>query len=166
MQEFTVLNDVLPEPELRQMQHTMITSSAFPWYYNANINFDDDPEGYFQFTHVFYQNFAPSSEFYPVITKLISILNLRSLIRIKANLLTSTPAIVEHRFHRDFPERNSGTKSAIFYLNTNDGYTKFEDGQKIESVENRLVIFDGDLLHTGSTCTDQNVRVVINFIYF
>lgn len=166
MQEFTVLNDVLPEEELRQMQHTMITGSMFPWYYNANVNYDDDPKEYFQFTHNFYANFSPSSDFFPAITKLISILEPRSLLRIKANLLTITPTIVEHGFHYDNPERNTGMKIAIFYLNTNNGYTKFEDGRKVESVENRLVIFDGDLLHSGSTCTDQNTRVVINFNYF
>ena len=31
---------------------------------------------------------------------------------------------------------------AIFSLNTCDGYTKFKDGTKVESVANRIVIFD------------------------
>lgn len=166
MQEFIVLDNVLSEEELHQLQHTMITGGMFPWYYNHNINFDDDPKEHFQFTHTFYRNFVPCSDFFPKIVKLVSILNPESLSRIKANLLTITPTVIEHRFHYDNLKRNTGIKAAIFYLNTNNGYTKFEDGRKVESVENRLVIFDGELLHTGSTCTDQNVRVVINFNYF
>jgi len=37
---------------------------------------------------------------------------------------------------------------------------------KVESVANRLVEFDSNLEHTGSSCTDENIRVVINLNYF
>ena len=54
---------------------------------------------------------------------------------------------------------------AIIYLNSNDGYTFFEDGAKIESVENRCIIFPGNLKHAGTSCTDSNLRVVLNINY-
>jgi hypothetical protein len=38
-----------------------------------------------------------------------------------------------------------------------------ETGDKIESIENRLILFPNDLLHTGITQTDTKVRVLINF---
>ena len=47
----------------------------------------------------------------------------------------------------------------------NDGYTYFEDGKKIKSVENRLTKFDNITYHSGTTCTDNNKRVVININY-
>lgn len=166
MQPITVLDDVLPQDEFRQMQNVMTKNSAFPWFYNPTVNFDDDPKGCFQFIHMFYLNFAPSSEFFPMLNGLMSIVKPRTLHRIKANLITVTPTIIEHGFHYDNLERNSGMKVAIFYVNTNNGYTKFDDGRKVESVENRLAIFDGELFHTGSSCTDENTRVVINFNYF
>ena len=56
--------------------------------------------------------------------------------------------------------------TAIFYLNSNNGYTEFEDGTKVESVANRFVSFPSTLKHRGTSCTDENVRVVINFNYF
>ena len=37
--------------------------------------------------------------------------------------------------------------TSILYINTNDGYTKFEDGTIVESVENRLVTFDSRMKH-------------------
>ena len=57
-------------------------------------------------------------------------------------------------------------KTAIFYLNTNNGYTLFEDGTKIESVANRLLTFDANLPHTGTSCTDKQFRCVLNINYF
>ena len=56
-------------------------------------------------------------------------------------------------------------KSAIYYVNSNNGYTKFKNGKKILSKQNKLIIFDNDQPHTGSTCTDERIRVVINFNY-
>ena len=44
-----------------------------------------------------------------------------------------------------------------FYTNVN--------GKKILSKQNKLIIFDNDQPHTGSTCTDERIRVVINFNY-
>ena len=56
--------------------------------------------------------------------------------------------------------------TSIFYMNTNNGYTKFEDGTKIESVANRLVSFPSNMKHKGTSCTDEKTRVVINFNHF
>ena len=53
--------------------------------------------------------------------------------------------------------------TCIYYLNTNNGYTLFEDGSKIESVANRLVLFDANIKHAGTSCTDALYRAVINF---
>ena len=37
--------------------------------------------------------------------------------------------------------------------------------QKVESKENRAVIFSGELLHAGTSCTDTDLRVVLNIDY-
>ena len=50
-------------------------------------------------------------------------------------------------------------------MNTNDGYTLFEDGTKVESVMNRLVTFPYTMKHAGTTCTNSPFRMVINFNY-
>ena len=54
-------------------------------------------------------------------------------------------------------------KTAIFYCNTNDGYSLFKDGTKVKSIKNRIVIFNNDIYHTGTTCTNEKIRSVINF---
>ena len=50
-------------------------------------------------------------------------------------------------------------------MNTNNGWTEFENGDRVDSVENRLVIFDSQMKHAGNTSTDQKIRVLINFNY-
>ena len=47
-------------------------------------------------------------------------------------------------------------------MNTNDGYTFFKNGKKIESVANRLIVFNNDMWHGGTSCTDAHERIVIN----
>ena len=90
--------------------------------------------------------------------------------RIKANLLVKTPNIIVHEFHVDLndlsEEKSKQVTTSIFYVNTNNGYTEFEDGAKVESVANRLVTFSSNMKHRGTSCTDEKTRIVINFNYF
>ena len=50
----------------------------------------------------------------------------------------------------------------LYSVNNNNGYTLFEDGTKVKSVENQMVIFDGSRKHCSVAQTDTNVRVNIN----
>ena len=93
-------------------------------------------------------------------------LGIKTIKRIKANLNLQTPEIITHGFHVDDPTLKNPAHNAIYYVNSNDGYTLFEDGTKIESVENRLVIFNSLLKHTGTSCTDEKLRCVVNFLYY
>jgi hypothetical protein len=58
-----------------------------------------------------------------------------------------------------------GHKTAVFYVNTNNGGTIFLNGKKTNSVANRLVEFDSHQKHAAVDCTDEKVRVVVNFNY-
>jgi hypothetical protein len=143
-------------------------SPFFPWYYNDYVNGIEDPMDYYQFVHIFYNEGVVNSDFVKIINPILNKLesNLFMLLRIKANLLLKTNEHIEHGFHTDY-DKNKNVKitTGIFYINTNNGYTLFENGKKIESVENRYVEFDYQKLHSGSTCTDKKTRLVINFNY-
>ena len=68
---------------------------------------------------------------------------------------------------KDFtPEQAKHWTTSILYINSNNGYTKFETGASFESIGNRLVTFPANLKHTGSSCSDEKVKIVINFNYF
>ena len=116
---------------------------------------------------MFYQNSTPQEKI-SVVSGILERINPLAILRIKANLSTRTPHIVENKFHTDIggidSQLNQWTTS-VFYVNTNDGYTEFENGTRVESVANRLVSFPADMEHRGTSCTNENIRVVINFNY-
>ena len=53
--------------------------------------------------------------------------------------------------------------TAIFYLNTNNGFTEFKDGDIINSVRNRLIMFPANTSHRAVGQSDVNQRIVLNF---
>lgn len=130
----------------------------FPWFL-AKVNGPQDT--CFQFVHTFFHDKKINSAFFKNLFLILERLKPKSLIRIKANLLTKSSKIIEHGYHTDY--KNCTT--AILYINSNNGHTKFKNGPLIKSKENTLIKFNSNLKHAGSTCTDQNVRIVINFNY-
>ena len=134
---------------------------TLPWYYNNEVVNEGDE--FFQFTYVFVVNGKENCkpEMMEVIRPILEKLKFNKMERIKANLLTKTENIIEHGFHTDIENMTTG----IFYLNDCNGYTKFSGGKKIKSEKNKYITFDSNTMHTGSTCTDQKRRVVINFNY-
>ncbi len=159
-----VIDNFLDKDNFKILQDNLL-SYNFPWYLTDGVNVVGDE--FFQFNHHFYKEFKIMSHLYDLVEPLIKKIDPISLIRIKANLLTKTEKIIEHGMHIDQSGKSiPKSKTAIFYCNSNNGYTKFENGKKIESIENRLVIFNNNLYHSGSTCTDKKVRIVININYF
>ena len=165
-----VYDDFLDSEQFEFVQEHML-GPQFPWHYgnvlsedpNVDYNCSCDPLYNTQMCHWFYiEPFEPSVPEFDIVKPLISKLNIDSLIRIKSNLNMKTDTIIKHGFHRD---GDGSFIVAIYYVNTNDGYTEFEDGTQVESIENRLLVFDSSLKHTGTTCTNAKVRCVINFNY-
>ena len=155
-------------PEQFQYIQNIMFGPNFTWNYSDGIVGPDDPPGTFQFNHTFYcaHGVIPCPEkviqspwlsiLDPVVKKLGD-----KIWRIKANMGPRTSEIRRNKFHIDFPN----ITTAVYYINTNNGWTEFENGDKVKSVENRIVIFDSQNIHTGTTCTDEKVRVLINFNY-
>ena len=143
-----------------------------PWYYSPTSVMAGD--GCPQFSHACYIDAEPISDVYSIIKPVFSALNPFALHRIKFNATPKTKDIEEKPLHVDIsgPQDDKGKFTdipnyhiCVLYFNDNNGYTYFEDGQKIESKENRAVIFEGDLLHAGTSCTDTDLRVVLNIDY-
>lgn len=168
----TVIDNFL-EIEIFEKLQEIVFSNAFPWYWSKilrDYDFEssalcDNVDYNYQFFHILYANHKICSDFYEDFIPILESLKVRSLLRLKMNLNPMTNTIIKHGFHRDYPFDDS--KTAILYLNTNNGYTEFEDSNEIvESIENRIVIFDAKMRHTGTTCTDTSRRIILNINYF
>ena len=160
-------DNYLDQEKFDELQ-TIIMGKRIDWHYNDGIDYKEKDK--FQFTHLFYHVPGPRSILFEKLEIILEIINPILLWRIKANLLTKTSNIIENTFHVDMmevsEEKIKQLTTSIFYVNTNNGYTTFEDGTKVESVANRLVSFPSNMKHKGTSCTDEKIRVVINFNYF
>ena len=161
-----VIDNFLPFLQFKQLQ-SVILSRKFSWNFHDGIVGPND--GQCQFTHVFFDISYGGilSNYYSLFDIVQQKLRVSRLDRIKSNL---NPKTVFHRkggYHTDNNPSDpyQHTKTAVLYLNTNNGWTEFKKGGKVKSVANRVVIFDSNLEHTGVTCTDEQRRVVVNFNY-
>ena len=123
----------------------------------------------------------------PLLYQIMDIAKCDFVLRARADMVTWSKDEFIHPPHADFPFPNT---ASIFYVNETDGDTiiykeqapivKLGDmiGQKrteeefvpeiLERVSpkaNRLVLFDGSLLHTGSSPTKHKNRILINSNY-
>ena len=172
--DIKVVNNLL-EDELFDDLFYRMTNKEFPWFYCPHIDYEGENLGVtnFQFEHWFYFSsfYQGTSDQIAILHPIIERIDPVAFWRIKANLLTNTPKVQENNYHIDIGNlRNNDEKleqwtTSIYYLNSNNGYTEFEDGTIIESEANRLVTFPANLIHRGTTCSDAKIRVVINFDY-
>ena len=162
-----IIDNILPQSVADKIANDFLVDFRFPWFYNDNVlstSLENNLNDY-QFTHTIYENFVVCSSSLSTIGPLLEYLDPECLLRIKANLNPRTSVRHIFDYHVDFPSKAGDRKTAIYYVNSNDGVTILEDGTEIESIANRLVIFDQKTRHTGTTCTDQKVRCLINFNY-
>ena len=135
-----------------------------PYFIQDHVNFPND--GHFQMTHTIYTDWQPRSDLYNYFVPFFQKLDMFTLIRCKINLLPRTDKVIEHGLHIDIENSLNCCKTSVMYLNTNNGYTLFEDGTKVDSVANRLVTFNNSTKHSGSTNTcDEPYRLVLNVDY-
>lgn len=158
-----IKNNVLNKNTFKPLQK-LLMGNRFPWFY-ANNQVKNSGDSSFM-SHTFFENHFVNSNYFETIFPLINYLKPIALINIRANLLLNRKN-VNSEYHRDnIPAKTLKHKTAIFYINTNNGYTQFYDGEKIESIENRMIIFPSKLPHRAVAQTDTDQRIVINFNYF
>ena len=162
--EYEVIDNFLEPENFKKLTDNILRFplGVIPWYVTQDVagtnNFDQ-----WGLTHGFYHKHQICSSSFKHLSDVIDKLQIKSLIRIKGNLYPKTDKLIEHDFHIDYEYPH---KSGLYSLNTNNGFTIMEDGERIESVANRMLIFDASKPHKGTTCTDENFRANINFNYF
>ena len=124
----------------------------FPWFWNSSF-----------FSHSIYAEDTPQSEVFDSIKPLLDSLDIISLIEVKAYSYIKTPEIIRYPFNDGNFYKE--TKTSIFYMNKNDGYTILESGRELESRCNRLITFPS-MKYANTSCTNENSRVMININYF
>ena len=139
-----------------------ISSDDFPWFYlNGIANKEDRSD--LGFYHILYHNHRPNSSFADhIMAPIVDAVKPKAIIRCRISSYLRGEKIIHHAWHKDYGYPNN---AFMLYLNTNDGYTSFKDGTKIDCVANRAVFFSPQVLHCSSNCTDQERRLVFTMNY-
>jgi hypothetical protein len=162
---YQVIDNFLDEENYNTISKLLL-SENFPYYYQKSITFlaDEDPKYYFN--HSLYYNGAIESWFYKFIMyPFLNLIKPKELIRGKVNCNLREETNYVHEFHNDRQEYH---KVALWYANTTNGKTILKINDEsiiINSVANRMVIFDGNILHALVSQTDTKIRVAININY-
>ena len=161
-----IMDNFLKDIHLTQLDK-LIDNPAFAWYLQKEqVKGADDG---CWLSHIIYDHDAPTSHLYDPVSEMFrGYLKYVSLCRIRANLLLRQENPSISVFHTDFQDDinildETKITTAIFYLNTNNGATGFKDGDRIDSVRNRLIMFPTNTLHRVIGQTDVSYRIVFNF---
>jgi hypothetical protein len=142
-----------------------ILEPHFSWNLSPVVsNLEDDLSmtSSYYFTHEFWCGFYHEPEV-QIFSPILNEIECRSIIRIKGNLYPSTEKVLHHNDHIDYDFSHRG---AIFYLNTNNGLTILNNEVEVNSIENRLLLFDPSKIHRSTTCSDDKCRINVNFNFF
>ena len=161
-----IIDDFLSQSDFKTVQKFFL-SPDLPWFWSNGISAKEQGNDYYQLVHKFFDTKNPfqnclSVKYSNFLLPILNKLSPEYLLRIKANLRPHTSSHIISEWHTDM---KLNQKTAIFYVNTNDGYTLFKDDMRVYSLENRLCVFDGHTEHAGSSCTNQRRRIVLNINY-
>ena len=175
MKDIRVIDDFLSEENYRPIYKYFMCNGSFsygmPWYYSNGIVKEGDG---IQFISPIYSDYKiDNDDAWEVIKPIIHKINSIAFYRIKANLTISgnIQSIDDKEIlhiDNDYCKHRPGVMTTgIYYVNSNNGYTLFEDGTKVESLANRFVVFPCHIKHGGMPFTDDSKRrIVINFNWF
>ena len=181
MSDYLELKNYLDEKDFKNIQENMM-SQSFPWFYSEKQTdkcaendplikgsekeeYTDDKESFF--AHPIYMYGIPQTSCFELIQPLIKKINPISVVSIKANLNINKGRVCKSGWHTDYHGNSYlNHKTAIFYINNNNGYTELKNNVIIKSEQNKLVVFKANTLHRACSQTDVDTRIVININYF
>tara|TARA_B100000902_G_scaffold395324_1_gene453656 strand:+ start:1126 stop:1626 length:501 start_codon:yes stop_codon:yes gene_type:complete len=163
--DYEVIDNFLPEEDFEHIRK-VIMGKQFPWHFLEDVaekGVVQNEVPHFYLYHMLFEFWRPGSNFFSLMEPILLKLKPRALVRIKLNLYQCTTKRLVHGQHRDFDWEHKG---GLFSLNTCDGATILEDGTEIESIANRMLVFNPNKLHSSTTTTNKPARFNININYF
>lgn len=162
----TEIQNFLPSNIANEIENTLLRSGYFPWYYTEYVAYSteiekDDIENYY-FLHQFFRDGEINSNYFDIIVPILEKLDIKKIIRAKANLYTNINKFKKFGWHQDTIQN---CKTVIYYVNDNNGYTGFLNNINIKSQKNKILLMDNNEYHYATNCTNKKARCVININY-
>jgi len=187
LSDVIIIDNFLSESYFKILQD-MVTSEFFPWSFTreiTNTNIDSRLGSYgFQFLLGDYDNFRRCSETDLTMGCLKTIgdyLNAKRVFKARYDMTLYNSEKFLHKPHID-GDHIPNYFSTILYMNNSDGDTVIynEKCYKIEEMdydmqytikktvtpkENRLVLFEGNVVHTGYSPSNNKNRILLNAVF-
>jgi hypothetical protein len=171
---FKIIENFLDYAVLQNMYNFM-TSGDMPYYFCKKFTTQaiQHSKSFFFIHHLYKKETKEKSFVFDNYTKELFLkLDPNEIIRAQVNNFIIQDTNIVSDAHVDEPdiiEKNlEPYKTALFYLNTCNGGTILHTDEgdiKINSKENRLLIFDGNISHRAVTQTDTTLRLNINVVF-
>lgn len=171
-----VIDNFLPKDTFKAIKD-ICTSQEMAWYRSDGISNNDstnaivNPLDNYYFVHLIFLDYTQTSNHFNLVKDAFTLgmkehlgQGFRNISRIKINLYPRTEEVQVHPFHSDSKDQE-GLQGALLCINTCDGYTGFEDGTEVDSVENRVIFFDSTKPHHSTSCSNAAYRLNINVNY-
>ena len=162
---FKIIDNYLNTEDFETIKSFIESNDNFNWYLSTKANENSTDDRAFQFMHhwvgygkIKYQAVEPYLKILlrPLKKKL-------KVHRCKVNLFIKQEEPIKMGFHTDIDRNNINT--LLLYLQDSNGYTEFHNGEKVESKENRALIFSSNIKHQTVSQTDTMFRTNINLNY-
>ena len=160
----------------------MMSGDNFPWYYYDNISVEGSNNlNEYGFSHMFCEketgqrNSTQSWFLKSALLQIMDVAGCNTIIRSRGDMTTHTGKKFTHHPHIDY---NFPHTASIYYVNDSDGDTIFynqrasnineikdydlKEYKRVTPKANRLIIFEGNIVHTGSSPINFKNRILIN----
>ena len=176
--DISILDNFLPEENFKKLLG-IIEGPEMAWYFTPGISDQsrtaeyqaNNPLDNYMLAHMFYNEYVPRSVYFEdvrdlVVEPLVDYLGVEwnTLVRIKCNFYPRTNEVNIHPWHVDSTAMPA-LKGALLMLNTCDGYTGFADGTEVDSVANRMILFDAHERHHSCSTSNAQRRLTLNINY-
>ena len=165
-----VIDNFLPK-ELYNNISSYIKGSDVPWFFRTqDTKLTKNKNGFYSFCY--YNNNRPDHEkYYEHIVPIWQHFGFRDIgiVQVRATLILRDIDTNSSTFHTDMHKSIKTCSTAILYLTTCNAQTILKDKDKekfVDSVENRLLLFDSNIEHRANYQTDVHKRFFINFNFF
>ena len=186
-----IIDNFLPAAEFKKIKD-FVESTGFPWFYISHVSRpagSEMPDKYAMETFGWYHDAYSKTEN----VRSFAVEHIESLfkalqdnakteieiIRVRFGLKTYKKGFTEDNYNLPHVDYHFPHKTVIFYINTTDGDTRLFDQQftefpepneytvqeRINPIENRLLLIDGLQYHTASNPINNDNRIVININY-
>ena len=174
--DITVIDNFLDKDDFIELKEIFVHENT-TWQITPGISSNDmtnairNPLDNYMFNHLVFKDMRIFSDSFEKVYQIMDPImgeqfgmDYRTMTRIKVNMYTRTHEVQEHPWHVDH-NKCEGLKGLLLSFNTNDGYTGFDDGTQVDSVENRAIIFDATQRHHSTSCSNAPYRMNMNINY-